>query len=168
MQDLTGNSGLTPSLFNSLLAHPMPDQVKFTDNVPVRIRSLASLRHEGMIPARIGLLKIDTEGWDLDVINGMGESDVAVVMAEFWDGDHLFGRMGHGRLGAIVEAMRDRGYGWHIVIYHTDEDKIISFYLNGVDTMPGSWGNALFFRDRQVFVRAAEWCEAVLAQTILT
>jgi hypothetical protein len=87
-------------------------------------------------------------------------------MAEFWDGEHAFGRLGHLRLEPTVEAMRYRGYAWHVVIYHLDEAHRISYYFNRVETIPKSWGNVLFFRDRALFARAAEWCEAVLPRTL--
>jgi hypothetical protein len=155
-----------PSRLNSLVEHPMLSPVTFTETVPVSVRSVASLRRRGELPARIGVLKIDTEGLDLEVINGMGESDIPVVMAEFWDGEHVFGRMGHLRLEPTVEAMRNRGYAWHVVIYHLDQEGTISYYLNRVDTVPKSWGNVVFFRDRALFARAARWCEAALPRKL--
>jgi FkbM family methyltransferase len=165
-QDVTGSCGSDPSLFNSLVDHPLGTSVKFVSALPVQVRSLAGLRATGELPKKIGLLKIDSEGADVDVIKGMGTPDVAIVMAEYWDVGHAFGQNGHGHLGPLVEMMRGQGYFWHVVFYHLDQEGIISYYFNHSHTIPGSWGNAVFFRDRSLFARAARWCEAALLPTL--
>ena len=116
--------------------------------MPVPVRTLESLRRGGEIPNRAGVLKIDTEGFDLEVIRGMGTETSPVVMAEFWDARHSFGQSGKGRLEDLVNEMRQRGYHWHIVIYHLEEAATISYYCNQVRTVPNSWGNALFSTSR--------------------
>jgi FkbM family methyltransferase len=165
-EDLSADAKWNATLFNSLVDHPMLAEVKFTDAVPVVVRSLESLQKSGEIPNHIGLLKIDTEGLDLEVIAGMGEMRPAIVMAEFWDAEHPFGRAGHGRLDKLVTAMRRRGYAKHIVIYHVDPTNTISYYCGRSDTVRQSWGNVIFFHDHAVFVRAAKWCEATLVPTV--
>jgi FkbM family methyltransferase len=154
-----------PTLYSSLGEHPM-DDLRFTETVPVQVRSLASLRESGEIPNKAGLLKIDAEGFDIEVIRGMGEPNYAVVMTEFWDPAHRFGQSGKGRLEDLVAEMRRRGYPWHIVIYHLDEDATISYYCNRTDTVSGSWGNIVFCREHAIFSKAARWCEQVLAPTL--
>jgi len=165
-EDLSADHKWNATLFNSLVDHPMLAEVKFTDAVPVTVRSLESLQNSGEIPDNAGLLKIDTEGLDLEVIAGMGKIRPAIVMAEFWDPEHPFGRAGHGRLDKLVAAMRRRGYEKHIVIYHVDPTSTISYYCDRSDTVRQSWGNVIFFHDHAVFVRAAQWCEATLAPTV--
>lgn len=165
-EDLSAAGKWDATLFNSLVDHPMLAEVKFTDAAPVAVRSLDSLRQAGEIPEKVGILKIDTEGLDLEVIAGMGGIRPAIVMAEFWDPEHPFGRAGHGRLDKLVAAMRRRGYERHIVIYHVDPTDTISYYCGRSDTVRQSWGNVIFFRDHAVFVRAAQWCEATLVPTV--
>lgn len=162
----TEDEGADASLFHSLVDHPMGTSVTFTGAVPVQVRSLASLRQTGEIPRQIGILKIDAEGADIAVIEGIGEPDIPVVMTEYWDSEHAFGKGSHGHLGPTVELMRSIGYQWHVVVYHKDEDEIISYYFNHAQTIPGSWGNAIFFKDRTLFARAAQWCEAALRPTL--
>ena len=162
----TEADGLDPSLFHSLVDHPLGTSIRFADALPVQIRSLANLRQTGEIPRQIGLLKVDTEGMDIEVIKGLGEPDIPVVMTEYWDSDHAFGAGTHGHLGPTVELMRSMGYAWHVVIYHVDEDDIISYYFNHTHTFSGSWGNAIFFKERSLFARAAQWCEAALRPTL--
>jgi len=165
-QDVAGSGGSDASLFNSLVDHPLGTSVQFANVLPVQVRSLASLRATGELPRQIGLLKIDSEGADIEVIKGMGATDIAIVMAEYWDVKHAFGQGEYGHLGPIVEMMRDHGYLWHVVFYHLDQEGVISYYFNHSHTIPGSWGNAIFFHDRSLFARAARWCEAALASTL--
>jgi FkbM family methyltransferase len=165
-QDVAGSGGSDASLFNSLVDHPLGTSVQFANVLPVQVRSLASLRATGELPRQIGLLKIDSEGADIEVIKGMGAPDIAIVMAEYWDVKHAFGQGEYGHLGPIVEMMRGHGYFWHVVFYHLDQEGIISYYFNHSHTISGSWGNAIFFRDRSLFARAARWCEAALAPTL--
>jgi FkbM family methyltransferase len=162
----TEGEDLDASQFHSLVEHPLGTSIQFEGAIPVQIRSLASLRLTGEIPRQIGLLKIDTEGNDIEVIKGLGEPDIPVVMTEYWDSEHAFGAGERGHLGPTVELMRSLGYAWHVVIYHIDEDESISYYFNSADTMPRSWGNAIFFKERTVFARAAQWCEAALRPTL--
>ena len=48
------------------------------------MRSLDSLRSAGEIPGRVGLLKIDAEGADAEVLRGASSIDADLVMVEFW------------------------------------------------------------------------------------
>jgi FkbM family methyltransferase len=162
----TEAEGLDASLFHSLIDHPLGTSIQFADAFPVQVRSLASLRQTGEIPKQIGLLKVDAEGADIEVIKGLGEPDIPVVMTEYWDSEHAFGKGAHGHLAPTVELMRSMGYVWHVVIYHIDEQETISYYFNHAHTMPGSWGNAIFFKERSLFARAAQWCEAALRPTL--
>jgi FkbM family methyltransferase len=164
--DLSGVSKWDPSLFHSLIARPMLQDLQFTQTVPVQVRSLESLRRNGEIPEGAGLLKIDTEGFDLEVMRGMGDGHFSVVMSEFWDAAHPFGRFATSRLEDLVREMKCRGYDWYIVIYHLDESSTISYYCNRAQTVPNSWGNAVFFGDHAIFAKALRWCEEVLVATL--
>jgi FkbM family methyltransferase len=162
--DLSGVSKWDPTLYNSLIERPLLQDLQFTQTVPVQVRSLESLRRTGEIPDGVGLLKIDTEGFDLEVLRGMGEARFSVVMAEFWDSAHPFGSVAKSGLADLVMEMKSKSYDWHIVIYHLDENT--SYYCNREQTVPTSWGNVIFFQDQIVFAKALRWCEEVLAPTL--
>jgi FkbM family methyltransferase len=153
-----------PTLFSSLVEHPMPADLPFTHDVPVPVRTVASLRNAGEIPPRAGLIKIDTEGYDIEVLRGLGADATPVVMTEYWDASHSFGRTGKGRLAPLVEEMRDRGYPWYLAIHHQEENgkTAITYDVNRSDTPPNSWGNAIFFREQPLFAHAHAWCAATL------
>jgi FkbM family methyltransferase len=154
------------SLFHSLIERPTMLDLQFAHSVPVQVRSLQSLLRTGEIPASSGLLKIDTEGFDLEVVRGIGEGRFSVVMAEFWDSAHPFGQLETSKLDDLVREMKGRGYPWHIVIYHLDESSTISYYCNREQTIPNSWGNAVFFLEHAIFAKALRWCHEVLVTTL--
>jgi FkbM family methyltransferase len=152
-----------PSLFSTFVDHPMPGDLPFNKTVSVKVRTLDHLRGAGEIPAQLGLIKIDTEGFDLEVLRGLSaDDDTPIVMAEFWDAAHSFGRTGKGRLSDFVEEMRRRGYNWYLVISH-EQGGAVSYYCNQSRTFPDTWGNAVFFRDQALFLRAYNWCEKLFS-----
>jgi FkbM family methyltransferase len=155
--------------FNSLIRHAMPNGLVFNGEMPVRMRSLDNLWRDGELPPEVGLVKIDTEGYDLEVIRGMGEHRPQVVVAEFWDAEASMGSgLTSNRLPDLVQEMRRRGYHWHVVMYRVDGSTEVSYFVNSPRSVPQSWGNALFFLDHQVFAEAVRWCAAVLPATYFT
>jgi FkbM family methyltransferase len=164
--DVSGKNDNDPTLFNTLVEHPLGHDFRFTQTIPVEVRSLASLVQSGELPKRAGVLKIDTEGLDLEVIRGMGQLRPSVVMAEFWDPAHEFGKSGKGRAADLITEMKMQGYAWHLVVYHLDASSTISYYHNRRDTVPGSWGNVVFFENQRLLAEALRWIEDVLPPTL--
>lgn len=155
-----------PTVFNSLARHGMPEDLPFTGSVTVPVRGLAELHREGVIPPDVGLVKIDTEGFDLEVIRGMQHHRYAVVMVEFWDRNIPFAANGSSyTVETMVAEMRAREYPWYVVIYRVWGQPRTAFYCNHDRAVPGSWGNIIFFRDREIFMEAQRWCSATLHRT---
>jgi FkbM family methyltransferase len=155
-----------PTVFHSLTPHGMPAGLSFHDMVPVPVRKLSDLHKEDLVPADAGLVKIDTEGYDLEVIRGMGDYRYPLVMVEFWDANIPFAEQGlRYTLDSMVWEMRQRDYLWYIVIYRVWGRNQTAFFCNHDRSVPGSWGNILFFREREVFIQAQQWCSAVLPRT---
>src|SRR5262249_40396623 len=112
------------------------------------------------------VVKIDTEGFDLEVIRGMGDHRYSVVMTEFWDAHIPFANEGlRYTVESMAREMRQRGYLWYIVIYRVWGHNETAFFCNHDRAVPESWGNIVFFQDREVFVQAQNWCGAVLPRT---
>lgn len=160
--DSSSGQGWDTSLFHSLVAHPMLQDLQFGASQPVPLRAIDSLIREGLLPPDAAVLKIDTEGHDLEVIRGAETLDAEILMSEFWDEKHPFGIAGHGNLAALVTEMRRRGYYSHIVMFRVDPTGQHGFYCNSRATITQSWGNVLFFRDHALFGRAVAWCDARL------
>jgi len=161
--DQSGGVYGDPTLLSSLLNHSMPRDLHFTSSVRVPVRSLESLHRTSEIPRDVGIVKIDAEGFDIEVIRGMGDHCYPVVVAEFWDREMEFGRAGAlNRLNDLVAEMRRRDYPWHIVLYRVWGADGVAHYCNLADSVERSWGNVFFFRDRHLFSAAQSWCGAVL------
>ncbi len=164
----TPQYGDSVSVYHSLMPHSMPSDLQYVRTIDVRVRSLESLTRANLIPSESGLIKIDTEGNDLEVIRGMGACSSHVLMAEFWDPKMVFGRSGAmNRLSDLVAALRSRGYRWHIVVYRSNK-KPISYYCNQDQSVTGSWGNVICFKDKQIFEEARQWCATVMPPTYFT
>jgi FkbM family methyltransferase len=155
-----------PTVFHSLAPHGMPEGLAFENAIPVPIRKLSELHREGLVPTTASLVKIDTEGYDYEVVLGMDDQRYPVVMIEFWDSAIPFATQGlRYTVKSMVREMRQRGYLWSIVIYRIWGQNETAFFCNQDHSVPGSWGNVLFFREREIFVQAQQWCSAVLPRT---
>jgi FkbM family methyltransferase len=154
------------SFYSSLTKHSLSEGLAFTDTIPVTVKTLASLHDGEELPKDIGLVKIDTEGFDLEVIKGMGNYRYPVVVAEFWDQNFPFGRSGAmNRLPDLVNAMKERDYHWHLVIYRIWGSSDVSYYCNSAYSLDNSWGNVFFFQDYHVFHQALLWSASVMPAT---
>jgi FkbM family methyltransferase len=157
-----------PTVFHSLAPHGMPEGLTFSSTVSVPVRRLADLHREEVLPPAqdISLLKIDTEGYDLEVIRGMDDCHYPVVVVEFWDVQIPFADRGLRYTAQdMVAEMRGRGYLWYIVLYRVWGQNTLAFFCNHDRPVPKSWGNIFFFADRDTFMQAQQWCTAVLPRT---
>jgi FkbM family methyltransferase len=154
------------TVFNSLTPHSMPESLPFSETAMVTVKNMAGLHKAKSIPEDISLVKIDTEGYDLEVIRGMGDHRYPVVAVEFWDKEIPFGRSGLlYTTESMVEEMSQRGYHWYIVLYRIWGRNQTAFYCNHARPVPQTWGNMVFFRDYEVFAQGQAWCAAVLPRT---
>jgi FkbM family methyltransferase len=154
------------TFYSSLTKHSLSEGLVFTEAIAVTVKTLSSLHKIENLPTDVGLVKIDTEGFDLEVIKGMRDFIYPVVVAEFWDTNFPFGQSGAmNHLKDMVKAMRERNYRWHIVIYRILGSHDISYYCNSAYSLDNSWGNVFFFQDYEVFSEALKWCSAVMPAT---
>jgi FkbM family methyltransferase len=155
-----------PTAFHSLAPHGMPEELPFRGTIPVTVKRLSDLHRSGVVPADISLVKIDTEGYDLEVIRGMDGHRYPVVCVEFWDTEIPFAKNGLlYTLESIVSEMAQRSYFWYIVLYRVWGLNQTAFFCNHDRSVPVSWGNVFFFRDHDTFQQAQQWCSAVLPRT---
>src|SRR5262249_38908960 len=113
--------------------------------VTVRCRTLDALVAENIVPDQVGILKIDTERSDFEVIQGANHILGNVVLLEFWD--DILDTVGPStyRLSDVAEVLQQRGYTNFATIKRYDEFETIQ--LNNPQTRAGEWGNAIFIHD---------------------
>ena len=73
-----------PSLYNTFRPHFVREGLAFADTVDVPVRTIESMVKSGELPPQIDFLKVDTEGFDLEVVRGLGKIRPAFVQTEFW------------------------------------------------------------------------------------
>jgi len=140
-QDQAGN---VYSYYPSLHVFENTDGVLWSGHIPVECRSLSSLIEEGVVPQHVGILKIDTEGNDYDVLLGMGNLRSDLIMVEYWDDVATQGPCPF-LLSSVVDELRQRGYSNFAFVKRHDEFE--SIQLNNRETRDGDWGNIIFVHD---------------------
>jgi FkbM family methyltransferase len=139
-------SGDVLTFGHTLLERPDTDEIAWQDTLEVRGRSLGSLVAAGELPERVGVLKIDTEGHDFAVIEGMGGLHADVIMVEHWS--HLPNSLGPCPwTGAeMVAALARHGFSQYAFIVHRGEFVVLQWA--DVSVQDGQMGNIVFLHDR--------------------
>jgi FkbM family methyltransferase len=146
-------SGHSLDAFHTLRPEGSGPDLVWDGSVEVPVRSLDSLRAAGEIPARVGLLKIDAEGGDADVLRGAAGMSADIVMVEFWG--NLPDTLGQcpfelGELRSLVEALGPRRF---LFVRHGPRHVSVGRW-DTADPGEGEWGNLVFVADS--LVEAAE------------
>ena len=131
--------------YHSLASFADTREVSWGRGLPVTCRTLGSLVADGTLPREIGVLKVDTEGYDLEVIRGMGPLSPAIVMVEYWDSlPEIFGHCPYS-LAELGEALGARGFSHAVVVKRREGLQAVQ--VDSFATTPGDWGNAIFVHD---------------------
>jgi len=139
------SSGEPLSYAHTLLDRSDTDELVWRGTVEVTGRSLASLVEAGELPERAAVLKIDTEGSDLDVLSGLGEFACDVVMVEHWlDLPHSLGRCPWS-IDDLTALLRPRGFGQFLFLEHRGE--FVFAKWNDARVGLGIMGNVVFVHD---------------------
>ena len=138
--------GAQATFGHTVLKRPDTDEIAWQRSVPVTARSLASLLDTGEIPARVGILKVDTEGHDFAVVSGMGDLEPDVVMVEHWtDLPHSLGPCPWSAEDMLSE-LRPRGFSHFAFIVHREEFVILQW--DDGEVPRGHMGNLVFLHAR--------------------
>ena len=136
--------------FHSL--HYLDDpRVKHQRSIQITCRNLQSLFQEGVIDKNIGVLKIDTEGNDLQVLKGMGEVNPEVLICEFFTTGLYAGWEQSNPRGVIAEAEK-LGFTYYLAVKRFKDFELVSF--SPAVFCEQQWGNLIFLKKeiyRQTF-----------------
>jgi FkbM family methyltransferase len=144
---VSSNPDGTPLPFgHTLLEREDTDEIAWRKTLSVTRRSLESLIDAGEVPASVGILKIDTEGHDLAVVQGMGVLEADVVMVEHWT--ELPNGLGScpWTTEEMVGALHARGFTHFAFIVHRGD--FVTLKWDDGDVESGAMGNLVFLHDR--------------------
>lgn len=161
-QSVENTTPSDPLLFSSLIPHHFGIGMEFHDEIPVRCRSITSMVRDGLLPERAGILKIDSEGYDLKILKGMPDgAPYEVVMSEYWGAEYLFANEENHHGDKIITWLENQGYPFsiHITRKHPNQP---GYTLNRLPAEQNVWGNSLFFKDADLFNLAIKHVEQVL------
>jgi FkbM family methyltransferase len=140
----------------SLAGLPLPEGLVRDGSVIVPVIRLdALLREQGL--ATPSVVKVDTEGYELEVLRGLGDLWPALLLAEFWDEAlPLSGPGARNRLPDLVAHARAHGAPFHLAIFRRWGDGRPAFFSGWTAAPERSWGNVLFFTDPVMFEKARQ------------
>ena len=157
----TAEDGTALDFFHSLQELKNDKRVRHTRAVRVVCRSLGSLVREKVLPPQVGVLKIDTEGNDLRVMQGMPPLKAQVLMAEYFT-EGLYAGWTDAAPVKLIAMAESLGYTHCIAVRRR---------INGVEWvtnqpltfLPGDRGN-LIFMGSSLFSQSCTALSAVLAK----
>ena len=135
-------TGMPLDYHHSLVEFEDRQDIRWQSPISVRCRSLDSLAADGSIPHAVGLLKIDTEGGDLQVLLGARSIESAVVAVECWKG--LSDGVGDCPYDAseVATLLGSRGYHDFVLVKRHDEFEAVQ--VGSAHMRDGDWGNLVF------------------------
>ncbi|MGA3007845.1 MAG: FkbM family methyltransferase [Opitutaceae bacterium] len=157
----TDENGKTLDYFHSL--QPLQDdkKVRHTQAVRVTCRSLGSLVREGTLPAQVGVLKIDTEGNDWRVMQGLGSLKARILMAEYFT-EGIYAGWVDAAPEKLMAMAASLGYT-HCIAVRRQIDSLERITYQPLAFLPGEWGN-LIFMDSRVFTQGRSALAVLLAR----
>jgi hypothetical protein len=136
--------------------------------VSVECRSLASLVRDGVLPATASIVKIDTEGHDLEVLRGMGtDLQCDVIMVEYWSDLPQGLGLCPWNVDEGVAVLAPRGFSHFACIVHRGE--VATLQWDDARMEQGALGNIVFVHDRVLerVLPALLECASLLAYEVV-
>lgn len=141
----TGQDGKELDYYHSLNPLGSHDYFAHTKEIPVSCRSLQSLVKSGELPGECGVLKVDTEGNDLNVLKGLGELRPEVIVCEFVP-PSVYPGWELAFASRLVPYAAELGYSNFLAICRTHGVEGEQLLLNADSLGENDWGNLVFFR----------------------
>lgn len=154
-------AGKPMDYFHSLHRDEANPLAKHKEAIPIQCHSLRTLAERGVIESATGVLKIDTEGTDLKVVNGMGSFTAEVLVCEFVT-PSLYSTWESSFPEALMEAAGKRGYDQCIAVKRFGPHELI--VRNPVGFVDGQWGN-LIFTSQELMSEAEDEMRPVLLRS---
>ena len=153
------DQGQPVDYYHSLHKIAQDDRVRHQRVLEVPCRSLASLAGAGEIPSEIGILKTDTEGNDLAVMQGLGAVQAEVLICEFFT-EGLYAGWEEAHPRGLIARAEQLGFSQYLAIKRWEGQELVS--LKPAVFLPKQWGNLVFMR-LKVFRDAAEALQKIVS-----
>jgi len=136
------------SLYSSIISHSLPAGWVFDEGLPVVTTTLAEAHLRGDLPEEAGLLKIDAEGGDLEVVEGIDRARYEFVVIEFWQEGHVFANENTAqRTRTALGILEDLGYRQAVALQRENGSVLAEPVTNFNACVKGSWGNIVLARE---------------------
>lgn len=138
----TDNDGKPLDYFHSLQPLHGDTRVHHTKTLSVTCRSLGSLCKEGAIPNHVGILKIDTEGNDLRVLQGIEEVKADLLIVEFFT-EGIYSGWKDADPMRLIDKAESLGYSHCLAVRHS-KSGVRQVHYQPLCFSPEEWGNLIF------------------------
>jgi FkbM family methyltransferase len=154
----SSDTNLDDTLFSTLRPHPSYEGLNLDQNSLVQLSRLDTILGE-QLNAQFGLLKIDTEGHDIAVLEGASKIKFEALLVEFWDEQFIFNQGQVANRLSDYESSIDRlEFPFSILFWRGSDNLAFGFVCNVKETPPMSWGNILYLRSSDAFEAVKEFC----------
>ncbi len=149
---------LDSTLFSTLHPHPTYMGLAAKQHSYVELRRLDTIFND-QLETVFGILKIDTEGHDLTVLEGASKINAEALLVEFWDEHFIFnqGKVAN-RLSDYQSAIDSTKFPFNILFWRGSDVAQYGFVCNAEESPPKSWGNILYLRNTEAMVAVKEFC----------
>lgn len=118
--------------------------VRSQKTLEVDTATLSDLVICGKLPSQIDFLKIDTDGHDLAVLEGLGDLRPGVIMAEYWD--HLTESSGNSPYKLADLAQWASSHEYHKLVVIRRNGRLEMLEQDIAYSIAGDWGNVFMIR----------------------
>jgi FkbM family methyltransferase len=149
---------LDNTLFSTLHPHPTYEGLAAKQHSYVELRRLDTI-FKDQLGIEFGILKIDTEGHDVMVLEGASNIKSETVLVEFWDEKFIFnqGKVAN-RLIDYQAAIDSTIFPFNILFWRGSNPKHYGFICNAEVSPPMSWGNILYLRNSDAMEAVKKFC----------
>lgn len=119
--------------------------IRSKNSLRVQTKTLSDLIAEKILPAEIDFLKIDTDGHDLAVLEGLDRFRPKVIMAEYWDTLPDTSGISPYFLEDLASWAQKNDYDKMLIVRR--HGHLESIEWNTSWTVEGDWGNVFFLRN---------------------
>jgi FkbM family methyltransferase len=137
-------NGVEKDHFHSLQALDNDPHIASTRIETVTCRSLDSLKNEGKIDGSFGLLKIDTEGNDLRVLQGSRHVKAEMILCEFFT-EGMYNGWSEAHPQRLIDHAVQNEYPHCLAIRRKSNYELVSY--NPLTFGKKEWGNLFFLRE---------------------